>query len=193
MADLLTVEEYKLFTKKNFKKGEEENERDIYYQQILLPGASQTIRSFFNNDFQSISRVETFSTVNDNTLKLFPKHRPVASITSVTIDGQTLDTDAVKLISLEQSFVLVETLNIRPIVETEFWPRGVEHIVITYVGGQALADNLKWMIAQIIARIDDEKVESFSTTSEIDTAITTQIETDTMLRQMMNQFDRPHI
>lgn len=193
MADLLTVEEYKLFTKKNFKKAEEENERDIYYQQILLPGASQTIRNFFNNDFQSISRVETFSILDSTVLKLFPKHRPVSSITSVAIDAQTLDSDSVKLISIEQAFVLVQTLNIRPIRETEFWPSGVEHIVITYVGGQALADNQKWMIANMIARLDDEKVESFATTGDVDTAITTQIETDSLFRSMMNQFDRPNI
>lgn len=184
MADLLTLEEYKLFVKKTLRKVDDENERDLYYSNILLPGASASIRAFFDNDFQSIARSEIFSVLEPSFTKLFPRYRPVSSLTSVIINGLTLASSTVKLISKEQAFVFDLTC---------FWPMGVEHITINYVGGFALTQGQRWAIAQLISRLDDEKVETYTTTSEVETAITTQIEADTMIRQMFNQFSRPNI
>lgn len=155
MADLITLEEFKLFLNRNYAKKEVQNENDIYYSNILIPGCSKAFQKYFDNDFQSTSRSEVFSVEDAYTKKLFPRYKPISSISSVVIDSTTLSSDQYKLLANENAVVISGSVDIAGIVyEAYYWPSGFNHITISYTGGYELARGDKLALCAFMARID---------------------------------------
>jgi len=193
MSDLITVEEYKLYLLKALKQIDESNERDLYYSNILLPGASAAFRGFYHNDFQSISRTEYFS-VLEPTRKLFPRNVPVSSITSVTVNNEVIDSTSYKLVSADYSVMLYGSLtSLRVPVTPMQWPTGIEHIKIIYVGGQALDRGDKWAIANFIAQIDQSETQVFVSAAGIEEAFTNGLDLDSSFAKILNKYRGPNI
>lgn len=168
MADLVTLEEYKLFLNRNYVSKEKENEEDIYFSNILIPGCSKAFQDYFNNDFQSTSRTETFSIERPETKKIFLQYKPVSSITSVTISDTTLDSDDYKLLSNEDAVILSSVLNISgQIIESYYWPLGYNNVVIVYTGGYTLERGDKLSICAFMKKVD----AAFKSTGEAEETI----------------------
>lgn len=173
MADLITLEEYKLFLKKNYTESEEKNEQDVYYSNLLIPSMSLAFQKYFDNDFQSISRTETFSIRNSYTKYIFPRYKPISSITSVTIDDTLQDSDTYKLLADTNAIVLSSALDLAGLVyESYYWPLGHNNVVVVYVGGMAIERGHKYMICALMAKMD----KIFSTVAEGEQAIIKELE-----------------
>jgi len=190
MADLVSVEDYKLFLNKSLDR-EPDNENDIYYSNILLPGASFAVRQFYNNDFESKARIEKRS-IFEQTEFIYLTHRPIASITTVTLDGSPLQPDAFRLIS--QSGAL--KLTARPIFfrgndhQRAIWPFGDEHIQIDYIGGEALTRGHKWLFCKMIAKLDDEDKRGFKSAEDAEESVTQTLTDRDLFGKMFNTFRR---
>jgi len=171
MADVVTLQEYKTYLNQNYFDSIRDNEKDIYYTNILLPGVSEALRAYFDNDFQSTTRSETLS-VEERTRKLFLKYRPASDITSITVSGTTLSTDDYELLD-NYAVVLQNDLDIvSQIAESYYWPYGYNHIVINYTGGLALTRAHKWMLCKLIAKMDEADTKNYSNVDEAANAFT---------------------
>ena len=191
MADLVTLETYKLYQQRT-QLGEMKNDKDLYYSQLLLPAASKAIRQMFNNDFQSIARTETLSLL-ERTRFVFPQNRPIASITSIKINGDTLETTAFYIkdqgigltASTSQPFLLENRIDTHIL-----WPLGFDHIVLSYIGGQAIEQGDKWTICKLIAKLDDNDVQQFQSPEAATAAFEIDIAQNSLFQRQMEQYRR---
>jgi len=191
MADLVTLETYKLYQQRT-QLGEFKNEKDLYYSQLLLPAASQAIREFYNNDFESKARTETISLLEE-TRFVIPKFRPIASITSIKIDGDALNTTDFYIhknlfgltASISQPFLLSNRVNTNIL-----WPLGTDHVELKYVGGQALTQGDKWTICKLIAKLDDNDTQQFQGATEAVSAFEAGLAQASLFDRQMEQYRR---
>ena len=189
MADLVDLETYKLYQQRT-AIGEFKNEKDLYYSQLLLPAASQAIRQFYNNDFESKARTETISLI-EQTRFIIPRFRPIASVTSIKIEGDALDADEFyihkNLFGLTASTSHLFLLSNR--VDTHIlWPLGFDNIELNYVGGQALTQGDKWTICKLIAKLDDNDTQQFQGATEAVSAFEAGIAQDSLFDRQMEQY-----
>lgn len=188
MADLITLEQYKLYLNKNYISKEVENEFDIYYTNILLPGCTKALQRYFDNDFQSTSRTETFSIEKSETKKIYPRYKPISSITSVTIDDTTLSSDNYKLLSDQNAIVLSSSINLAGLVyESYYWPMGHNNVVVVYTGGYALERGDYYLLCKLIAKIDDNDVANFSSVEVAEERFFSELEQDSPFINFINQ------
>ncbi len=191
MADLVTLETYKLYQQRT-QLGEMKNDKDLYYSQLLLPAASKAIRQMFNNDFESTARTETLSLL-ERTRFVFPRNRPISSITSIKIDGDALDStdfyikdQAIGLTaSTTQPFLLRNTIDTHIL-----WPLGFNHVELNYVGGQAIEQGDKWTICKLIAKLDDNDVQQFQSPEAAVGAFEVDIANNSLFQRQMEQYRR---
>jgi len=193
MADIISVEDYKLYLHRTYgnSRSDKDNEFDIYYSNILLPGLTKTLEYYFDNDFQSIERTQTHS-VQEKTKKLFFDYKPVSSITSVVVSGTTLDADAYELLQDEDSIVLSSDINIGgQVFESYCWPKGYNHIVVTYTGGYALERGDKWSLCKLIAMVDNSDTRQYDNIDGAMDSFASVLTKDSVLYDMLNtQFKR---
>ena len=96
---LISVEDYKTFLKKRYQKDEFDNERDIYYSNILIPAGEKAIKEHLQIDFTSATRTaEQHFVLELSTEFLIPDFFPVTAIASITLDGETVDADNYSLL-----------------------------------------------------------------------------------------------
>ena len=196
MADLLTVEEYKLFLKQTFNQVEESNERDLYYSNILLPGASEAVRRLTNQDFQSIARTDIF-TVKERTEFLTLEFRPVTVLTEVKINGDVRDltdyylkADAVGIKSDTNLIALTANTFENGRI---YWPLSFADILIKYTGGAALSRSDKWLIAKLIAKMDEEDRRTFTGVDEANAAVESEFENNRLFRALVARWTEHHL
>lgn len=112
---------------------------DVYLQ-ALLNAAAEAVDSYCNTRFVSTSvTAEQHDGDGGRWLKL--RHRPVLSVTSVTIDGATIDSSTYE-VNLEEGYLIIPEIdetNRDPRVwrsgSTPGWPRGARNIAVTYSYG----------------------------------------------------------
>lgn len=196
MPDLLTVEEYKLYLKETFTQIDENNERDLYYSNILLPGASEAVRRLTNQDFQSIARTETF-TVRERKQFITLGKRPVTVLTEVKINGDVqdltnfyLDGDAVGIKS-DLNLIALTANNFEN--GKTFWPLSFADTIIKYTGGVTLSRSDKFLIAKLIAKIDEKDKKTFSGTDEAQAAIESEFESNKIFRNIVSLWTEHHL
>jgi len=186
MADLVTLEQYKLYLSRSFHNASKENENDIYLSNILLPGASKAIRSYFDNDFQSISRTETFS-IEQPTSKIFPQYKPIASITSLTISDTLIPSTSYSLLKEQSAVVLSSDTNISGLITSlNCFPRGYNNVVLVYVGGYELDRGDQYTLCKLIAKIDEADTKTFSNVDSAEETFFDALTSDSSFMQMLN-------
>lgn len=186
MADLVTLEQYKLYLTRQYDTSGKKNEQDIYYSNILLPGASKAIRAYFDNDFQSISRTETFS-IEQCTKKIFPTYKPISSITSLTISDSLIASTDYELLQDQSAVVLTSDTNILGVVgELQYFPVGYNNIVLVYVGGYELTRGDQYSLCKLIAKIDEVDSKTFSNVDAAEEVFFDQLSKDSTFLNMLD-------
>jgi len=188
MADIVSVEDYKLYLKKTYGNDQtaKDNEWDIYYSNILLPGLTKTLTLYFDNDFQSTTRTETFS-IEGPTKKLFFRYKPVTSITSVTVSDTVLDSDSYELLEDQGAVVLSSQLNIAgEIIESYYWPCGWNNIVIVYEGGYTLERGDKFALCKLIAMVDNADTSGYDNADDAMNAFSSVLTQNSIMYDMLN-------
>ncbi|MEK0324351.1 MAG: hypothetical protein QQN63_01495, partial [Nitrosopumilus sp.] len=73
-----------MFINKRYQKAEYDNERDLYYTNMLIPAGEEAIRKYTENDFQQITRTAEEHLINESQVKyLIPRFRPIDSATAI--------------------------------------------------------------------------------------------------------------
>jgi hypothetical protein len=140
-----------------------------------LLGARDYVQTFCRHDFQSTTRTSEKPIINSGDMDFFLKYYPIASISSITEDGSALteDTDffcdretgrVEKLVADDLSNLLRST--------NSPWNPERNSVIVTYVGGEALTDDVIMVVKEICGinagikkrtYTDNEGVERVST------------------------------
>ncbi len=178
---LISVEDYKTFLKKRYQKDEFDNERDIYYSNILIPAGEKAIKEHLQIDFTSATRTaEQHFVLELSTEFLIPDFFPVTAIASITLDGETVDADNYSLLPRDST--------IRH--KAGFWTSTPEPYKITYTGGKALERGDRWAIAKFIALMDDEDRANFTSSAEAEESAFNLLNSDTQYLQILDTYRR---
>lgn len=175
MDNLVSLEQYKLYLNKQYDDSAKKNEDDLYYSNLLLPSASSALRSYFDNDFQSIERTETIS-IECTTNKIFPKYKPIESVSSVSMDGVALLSTDYELL-LDQNAIVLSGGGA--------FPRGFNNIVIVYTGGYALTRDDYGLLCKLIAQVDDNDSKAFSSADGAEDVFFSKLNENTVFMNMV--------
>ena len=154
----------------------------------FIPYVDAAIQRYLGHDVEQATYTETFD--GNEQQDLFLRHVPVASITSITEDGNTLTEGN------ESDYVYYENGRLRRIVIR--WS-GIKpkNIVVTYVGGYEAADipqNIKQTSARASARLlmTSLQTSAKADTGEISTHLadnTTSTNYDVALTERIGDYD----
>lgn len=191
MINLVTAEEYKLYLRQKFTDVEESNEKDIYYTNILIPGASKAIIQLLEQDFENKARIEAFTVIEEREFITISK-RPLTSITKITINGEVQDVTS--FYQRDDSIGIDGGTTINGLIQTRtrngkiFWPLSYGKTVIEYVGGRTLERGDKWILCKAMAKLDQEDVRTFTGTDEAQGAIELEFESNRIFRQAFETY-----
>ena len=138
---------------------------------LVLPMVVANIIDFCRHDFESKARTGESPVIEDNTMFIFTKNRPVASVQSVIEDGITLTENS-------DYYVVKDTGRIEKIRDNSsvfsggyfgYWNSGPGKIVLNYTGGEALTQDVLlvayewvgiWAQLKTTAYVNDQGVEA---------------------------------
>lgn len=197
MINLVTLQEFKLYLQEKFTTSDELNEKDIYYTNILIPGASKALIQLLGQDFENKARSETFTILNDQEF-ITLANRPVSSLTTITINGDVqditnyyLDGNSVGIKGDATFSAALSQSNVR--FGKVLWPKSYADTIITYVGGRELERADKWILCKAIAKLDMVDKKTFTTTDDAQGAIETEFESNKLFRQTFAQYEEVFI
>ena len=184
---LITLEDYKMFINKRYQKAEYDNERDLYYTNMLIPAGEEAIRKYTENDFQQITRTDEEHLINESQVKyLIPEFRPIDnSVTAIaiTLDGTTVDVEDYALVKADNTLWH----------KSGFWPTAIEPYKVTYKGGQVFARQDRYVVCKFIALLDDEARSNFTSSEEAESSAFNLLNSDTQFKDLLNKYARWHV
>ena len=142
-----------------------------------LPGVRAFVQQYCRHDFLSTTRTSEKPIVNQFDTSLYLKYYPVASITSITEDGDAL-TEGTDFFCDKDTGRVEKIYN--PAISNPsrdsagWWDSERDSIIITYVGGRALTDDVTMAVKEMVGidcglrkrtYTDNEGVERVATMS----------------------------
>ena len=183
---LITIEDYKTFLAKRYQKDEFNNERDLYYTNILIPAGEKAIKEYTENDFQSVARPnEEHFIIESQTRFIIPRFRPVLTTPAIviTLDGETIDADDFALMKADNTLWH----------KSGFWVPAIEPYLVTYTGGETFAREDKFVVCKFIAQLDEEDRANFATNAEAEESALQTLEGDDPFKDFLNKYRRVHL
>lgn len=128
------------------------------YLQLLLNAAAGMADAYCNTRFESVAVTEVHDGTGNRFLKL--RHRPVLSVTSVTLDDSAISSDSYEIDYDSGRLVVPEydedSRNPRiwrePSAAKPGWPRGTQNISVVYnYGHAATPDDVRAAVCMIAA------------------------------------------
>ena len=140
---------------------------------LVIPLTNSMIMDFCRHDFESKARVSERPIVEENSLELYVKYRPVVSVASLTEDG-------VALIENSDFYVDKDFGRIRKLKDSSsifnsgyfgYWNSGPGKIVISYTGGEALSPDVQLVAFELIGIWAGLKVKTYATNEGVEGAV----------------------
>lgn len=139
-----------------------DTKRDAYIAEMLQKAIDE-VCSYCKHDFESKARVNEVVIVEEYSNKAFLQYRPVASVSAVVEDTDTLisGTDYYTHLNIG----MVEKLNGE-------WNSIPGKLVVSYVGGVALNQDVVQVVMELIGIYAGLKVRTYVTNEGIETSVT---------------------
>ncbi|MFA6198644.1 MAG: hypothetical protein WC734_05880 [Patescibacteria group bacterium] len=118
-----------------------------------LLGARSFVEEYCRHDFLSTTRTAEKPLIDKNTSVFYLKNWPVASITSLVENGNTLVEDTDFYIDKDTGRVekIASTDILNPDRDVSYWSTERAAVVVTYVGGEAITDDVIMAVKEIAA------------------------------------------
>ncbi len=138
---ICTVTEFNTYTQ-NY----EDSTEVVAQKESVLNSAQEQVADYLGYDPESKSHTDYISGIGNN--RLYLKAQPITAVSSVVIDGVTLDSSAYD--------IMRDYLRLKDGV----WAKGVENVLVTYTAGYSssnMPDTIKMVVLQIASLMQAEE------------------------------------